>query len=87
MPRIGILDYKVGNVFSLKTSLEKVSSERIKILSSCEGLEDLDALALSGVGRITGSCSLLLWLRETSWAPSSTLRSLGFLRNFVEELR
>jgi len=49
MPRIGILDYGAGNLFSLKCGLEKGGADVI-INQSFSNKQDLDGIILPGVG-------------------------------------
>ncbi|MFQ5711418.1 MAG: imidazole glycerol phosphate synthase subunit HisH [Candidatus Geothermarchaeales archaeon] len=63
MPRICILDCGVGNVFSLKTSLERVSRRRVEIVSPQQGFEDFNALVLPGVGHFSATSKTLRRLR------------------------
>ena len=48
-PRIAIFKYGVGNVFSVKSGIERVGG-RAKVVSGLEELSDFDALVLPGVG-------------------------------------
>jgi len=49
MPKAAIIDYGVGNIFSIKCSLEKVGFN-VVIRSGKQGLKDADAVVLPGVG-------------------------------------
>ncbi|NOJ29233.1 MAG: imidazole glycerol phosphate synthase subunit HisH [Nitrososphaeraceae archaeon] len=49
-PNIAIFDYGAGNLFSLKTSLEKNGADKIVILNDLKGIEKFDGLILPGVG-------------------------------------
>jgi glutamine amidotransferase len=59
-----IFDYGVGNLLSLKTSLEKAGLE-VTIGTSANDLADADALALPGVGAFTPAASKLDSIKET----------------------
>ena len=54
MPEIGIFDYGVGNLFSLKNALETVGLN-VKISETFEELNKVDAIALPGVGNFSAA--------------------------------
>lgn len=47
-----MIDYGVGNLFSIAHSLEKVGFD-VNVISTSQGLQDLDAIVLPGVGNFT----------------------------------
>lgn len=49
-PIIAIFDYGAGNLFSLKTSLEKNGAKTIAIVNDLKEIEEFDGLILPGVG-------------------------------------
>lgn len=55
---IAIIDYKVGNVFSLKCSLDKIGAES-KVTKDINAIKDADKIILPGVGAF-GDASRLL---------------------------
>jgi glutamine amidotransferase len=63
MPKVAIFDYGVGNLLSLKCSLEKVGLEA-KITVSPSELKESDAIALPGVGSFSASLSKLGDVKE-----------------------
>ncbi len=52
MTKIGILDYGVGNLYSLKVALEKLGVQPITT-SSLVSRNDYDGLILPGVGNFS----------------------------------
>jgi glutamine amidotransferase len=48
-PLIAVLDYRMGNLRSMKTSLERAGAE-VRIATGPEGMEGVDGLVLPGVG-------------------------------------
>ncbi|HEX2014111.1 MAG TPA: imidazole glycerol phosphate synthase subunit HisH [Nitrososphaera sp.] len=50
MARIAIFDYGAGNLFSLKSSLERNGSESVEIIYDLNDLDRFDGLVLPGVG-------------------------------------
>lgn len=54
MPELVILDYGVGNLFSLKNALEEVGLT-VRISESIKQLNKIDAIALPGVGHFTAA--------------------------------
>lgn len=50
MARIGIFDYGAGNLFSLKSSLERNGSSRVEIIRDLNNVDSFDGLVLPGVG-------------------------------------
>lgn len=50
MARIAIFDYGAGNLFSLKSSLERNGAESVEIIYDLKDLERFDGLVLPGVG-------------------------------------
>ena len=50
MARIAIFDYGAGNLFSLKSSLERNSAESVEIVHDLGDLDRFDGLVLPGVG-------------------------------------
>ena len=58
-PRVVILNYGVGNLFSIKNALEK-ASVNVEVVSDIHSSENIDAIVLPGVGNFrTGSKKLL----------------------------
>lgn len=49
MPRVAIFDYGAGNLFSLKSALER-NGAKVEIITKLNGLERFDGLVLPGVG-------------------------------------
>ncbi len=64
MAKAVIFDYGVGNLLSLKTSLEKAGLE-VTIGTSANELVDADAVALPGVGAFTPAASKLDSIKDT----------------------
>jgi len=58
MPEIVILDYGVGNLFSLKNALEEVGLT-VRIKESIKQLSKVDAVVLPGVGHFTAAARKL----------------------------
>src|SRR5919198_979439 len=50
LARIAIFDYGAGNLFSLKSALERNGAEDVDIINDLKGLEKFDGLVLPGVG-------------------------------------
>lgn len=48
--KIAIFDYGAGNLFSLKSALERNGAEKVDIIYSMENLDKYDGLVLPGVG-------------------------------------
>lgn len=48
-PAIAVVDYRMGNLRSLKTSLQRAGAN-VRIITGSEGLEGADGLVLPGVG-------------------------------------
>jgi glutamine amidotransferase len=48
--RIAIFDYGAGNLFSLKSALERNGADKVDIIYDMENLEKYDGLVLPGVG-------------------------------------
>lgn len=48
--RIAIFDYGAGNLFSLKSALERNGAEEVKVIYDMDGLDGYDGLVLPGVG-------------------------------------
>lgn len=48
--RIAIFDYGAGNLFSLKSALERNGAEKVDIIYDMDGLDKYDGLVLPGVG-------------------------------------
>lgn len=48
--RIAIFDYGAGNLFSLKSALERNGADRVDIIYDMENLDQYDGLVLPGVG-------------------------------------
>jgi glutamine amidotransferase len=66
--RIAIFDYGAGNLFSLKSALERNGAESVKIIYDLKEVERFDGLVLPGVGNfdpaiksIEGSAQYLDW--------------------------
>ena len=58
-PRVVILNYGVGNLFSIKNALEK-AGVNVEVLSDIHSSENIDAIIFPGVGNFrTGSKKLL----------------------------
>ena len=53
--RIAILNYGVGNIFSLKKAFENVSSQEVRVLNQLNrySIKSLDILVLPGVGHFS----------------------------------
>ncbi|MEM1507253.1 MAG: imidazole glycerol phosphate synthase subunit HisH [Candidatus Bathyarchaeia archaeon] len=64
MLRALILDYGVGNLFSIKCSLEK-SGFKAEVISDAENLREADAIVLPGVGNFGAGARNIGRLRET----------------------
>ena len=64
MPQAVIFDYGVGNLFSLKTALEKVGLNT-SIGTSAQELANADAIALPGVGNFSAAATKLEAVKET----------------------
>ncbi len=64
MPNAVIFDYGVGNLLSLKTSLEKAGLTA-SIGTSSDDLSEADAIALPGVGNFTAALEKLDNIKET----------------------
>ena len=47
--KVAIIDYRSGNIFSMRNALETVGAEHV-VVSQPEGLKNFDALVLPGVG-------------------------------------
>ncbi len=58
MPEVIILDYGVGNLFSLKNALEEVGLT-VRINESIKQLNEVDAVVLPGVGHFTAAARKL----------------------------
>lgn len=50
MAKIAIFDYGAGNLFSLKSALERNGAESVEIIYDLKDLEKFDGLVLPGVG-------------------------------------
>ena len=50
MAKIAIFDYGAGNLFSLKSALERNGAESVEIVYNLKDLEKFDGLVLPGVG-------------------------------------
>ena len=50
MARIAIFDYGAGNLFSLKSALERNGAESVEIIYGLDDLDRFDGLVLPGVG-------------------------------------
>jgi len=50
MAKIGIFDYGAGNLFSLKSALERNGAESVEIIYNMNDLERFNGLVLPGVG-------------------------------------
>ncbi|HEX6561192.1 MAG TPA: imidazole glycerol phosphate synthase subunit HisH [Nitrososphaera sp.] len=50
MTKIAIFDYGAGNLFSLKSALERNGAKKVDIIYDMENLEKYDGLVLPGVG-------------------------------------
>ncbi len=50
LARIAIFDYGAGNLFSLKSSLERNGAERVEIVHDLKDIDRFDGLVLPGVG-------------------------------------
>ena len=50
MSKIAIFDYGAGNLFSLKSALERNGAENVEIIYDLEEVERFDGLVLPGVG-------------------------------------
>jgi glutamine amidotransferase len=50
MTKIAIFDYGAGNLFSLKSALERNGAKKVDIIYDMEDLEKYDGLVLPGVG-------------------------------------
>lgn len=50
MAKVAIFDYGAGNLFSLKSALERNGAERVEIISDLKELQRYDGLILPGVG-------------------------------------
>ena len=50
MARIAIFDYGAGNLFSLKSALERNGAEKVEIIYDLQDLDRFDGLVLPGVG-------------------------------------
>jgi imidazole glycerol-phosphate synthase subunit HisH len=50
MAKIGIFDYGAGNLFSLKSALERNGAENVEIIYNMNDLERFSGLVLPGVG-------------------------------------
>jgi glutamine amidotransferase len=48
--RIAVFDYGAGNLFSLKSALERNGADKVDIIYDMENLEKYDGLVLPGVG-------------------------------------
>ncbi|MHC5053746.1 MAG: imidazole glycerol phosphate synthase subunit HisH [Planctomycetota bacterium] len=48
-PQVAVLDYRMGNLRSMKTSLERAGAE-VRIVTGPEGMEGIDGLVMPGVG-------------------------------------
>jgi glutamine amidotransferase len=48
--RVAIFDYGAGNLFSLKSALERNGADKVDIIYDMENLEKYDGLVLPGVG-------------------------------------
>ncbi len=62
-PRIAIYKYGVGNVFSVKSAVERVGG-RARILESLEDLREFDSLILPGVGTMPAAMRRLTKYRR-----------------------
>ena len=63
MPKVGIIDYGVGNLLSLKFALEKVDLTA-KIATPEAGFKNMDAVALPGVGNFSAAAVTLVPVNE-----------------------
>ena len=59
MPKVAILDYGVGNLFSLKTALERKKAN-VMISRELPTVNDIDGLILPGVGSFTAAATKLV---------------------------
>jgi glutamine amidotransferase len=50
LARIAIFDYGAGNLFSLKSALERNGAEKVEIIYDLKNLDRFDGLVLPGVG-------------------------------------
>jgi glutamine amidotransferase len=64
MPKVLIMDYGVGNLYSLKTALRKTGVD-VKISLSVHDAESADAIVLPGVGNFSAAATKLASIRET----------------------
>ncbi len=63
MPKIGIVDYGAGNIFSLKCGLERNGAE-VKINKRFRRTNSLDGIVLPGVGNFGSAIKVLRSCRE-----------------------
>jgi len=64
MPELVILDYGVGNLFSLKNALEEVGLT-VRIKESIKQSNKIDAIALPGVGHFTAAARKLEFITQS----------------------
>ncbi|HUU86444.1 MAG TPA: imidazole glycerol phosphate synthase subunit HisH [Candidatus Glassbacteria bacterium] len=64
MPELVILDYGVGNLFSLKNALEEVGLT-VRIKESIKQSNKIDAIALPGVGHFTAAARKLEFINQS----------------------
>lgn len=65
MPRIVIVDYGVGNIFSIKNSFEKIPNVSIDVSCDTTRINKSDALVLPGVGSYKIASDTLKGLKES----------------------
>lgn len=75
-PRIAIVNYGVGNLFSIRSSLSKVGA-RPKITRSIANLANVDAIILPGVGAFSGVMRFLSERREKLRELIESVPTLG----------
>ena len=62
-PRVVVLNYGVGNLFSIKNALEK-AGVNVEVLSDIHSSENIDAIVLPGVGNFRMGSKKLLRIKD-----------------------
>jgi len=62
--KIAIIDYGVGNLFSVKNAMEKISKSKVLITTEPRVLENADLIILPGVGKFNAASKRLKQFKE-----------------------
>ena len=63
LPRVAVIDYSVGNLFSIRCALRRTGLD-VNIISTSQGLRNIDAVVVLGVGNFKAGLQSLKVMRQ-----------------------